>query len=215
MKLCIPTEDSAGLDARVYEHFGSAPFFTVVDTDTEDIELVNNRDLAHPHGACNPVSSIESRAIDAVVCGGLGKRALARLQQAGFKVYLSQAGTVRDVVAEQRGGTLREATIEEACGGHAHGHGQGHGPLGEGRGQTQRHKERQRGKGGGQRGPGAGGVRGGGGSQGRGGGGGQVRRSGQSGGLGGREGRGRSGGGQGEGRGRGHGGNGQGRGGGR
>lgn len=152
MKLCIPTEDSAGLDARVYEHFGSAPFFTVVDTDTDKVELLSNQNLAHQHGHCNPVETIESQAIDAAVCGGLGKRALARLQQAGFKVYLSQARTVRDVVAEQRDGSLREATIEEACGGHAHGHGQGHGPLGEGRGRTQRHKERSRGKGGGQRG---------------------------------------------------------------
>ena len=148
MKLCIPTEDSGGLDATMYDHFGSAPFFTVVDTDTEYIELLDNRNLSHQHGRCNPVSSIESRAIDAVVCGGLGKRALARLQQAGLKVYFSNATTVRDVVADQRGGKLREATIEEACGGHAHGHGQGQGPLGEGRGQTQRHKERQRGKGG-------------------------------------------------------------------
>jgi predicted Fe-Mo cluster-binding NifX family protein len=145
MKLCIPTEDSAGLDARVCEHFGSAPFFTLVDTDSENIELLNNRDLSHQHGACNPVSSIESRALDGVVCGGLGKRALARLQQSGFKVYLSTASTVRDVVAEQRGGKLREATMDGACGGHAHGHGQGQGPLGGGCGETQRHKNRQRG----------------------------------------------------------------------
>ena len=145
MKLCIPTEDSGGLDATMYDHFGSAPFFTVVDTESEYIEPLNNRDLSHQHGHCNPVSSIESRAIDAVVCGGLGKRALARLQQAGFKVYLSRAKTVRDVVSEQRDGKLREATIEEACGGHAHGHGQGHGPIGCGQGNTHREKGRQRG----------------------------------------------------------------------
>jgi predicted Fe-Mo cluster-binding NifX family protein len=132
MKLCIPTEDSGGLDARVFEHFGSAPFFTVLDTESEQVELLNNRDLAHQHGQCDPVSSIESREIDAVVCGGLGKRALARLQQVGLKVYVSHAATVRDVLAEQRDGRLREATMDEACGGHAHGHGQGHGPLGEG-----------------------------------------------------------------------------------
>jgi len=133
------------LDARVCGHFGSAPFFTVVDTESESFELLNNRDLSHQHGHCNPVSSIESRAIDAVVCGGLGKRALARMQQSGFEVYLSSAQTVRDVVAEQRAGRLRKATIEEACGGHAHGHGQGQGPIGCGQGHTQRHKNRQRG----------------------------------------------------------------------
>jgi predicted Fe-Mo cluster-binding NifX family protein len=145
MKLCIPTEDSNGLDARLCEHFGSAPFYTVADTETEEVELLANRDLSHQHGQCNPVSSIESRDIDAVVCWGLGKRALARLQKSGFEVYLSGAETVREIISEQRDGKLRKATIEEACGGHAHGHGQGQGPIGCGHGNTQRQKHRQRG----------------------------------------------------------------------
>jgi predicted Fe-Mo cluster-binding NifX family protein len=145
MKLCIPTEDSGGLDARVCEHFGSAPFFTVADTETDNIELLNNQNLSHQHGNCNPVSSIQSRNVDAVVCAGLGKRALARLQQAGFEVYLSSGPTVRDVVAQQRDGKLQKATMDQACGGHSHGHGQGQGPLGCGQGQTNRNKNRQRG----------------------------------------------------------------------
>jgi predicted Fe-Mo cluster-binding NifX family protein len=133
------------LNARICDHFGGAPFFTVVDTESEHVELLNNANLSHQHGDCNPVSSIESRAVDAVVCAGLGKRALARLQQAGFEVYLSDAATVRDVVLQHRDGKLRKATIEEACGGHAQGHGQGQGPIGCGQGRTQRHKNRQRG----------------------------------------------------------------------
>jgi len=141
MKLCIPTEDSGGLDARVCEHFGSAPFYTVVDTETENFELLNNRNLKHRHGDCNPVSSIESQKIDAVVCGGLGKRALMRLQQSGFEVYLSRSQTVRDVVAEQKAGALHKATVEEACGGHSHGRGSGCGP-GQGQGQGQRNRQR-------------------------------------------------------------------------
>jgi predicted Fe-Mo cluster-binding NifX family protein len=145
MKLCIPTEDSGGLDAKVCDHFGSAPFFTVADTESENVELLNNSNLSHQHGNCNPVASIESQQIDAVVCGGLGKRALARLQQSAFDVYLSSAETVREVLAEHRDGKLRKATIEEACGGHAHGHGQGQGPMGCGQGNTQRNKNRQRG----------------------------------------------------------------------
>jgi predicted Fe-Mo cluster-binding NifX family protein len=145
MKLCIPTEDSNGLDARVCAHFGSAPFFTVIDTDTDGVELLNNANLSHQHGNCNPVSSVESHGVDAIVCGGLGKRALARLQASGYTVYLSDALTVRDVLVGYRGGMLREASMDEACGGHSHGHGQGQGPIGCGNGQTQRNKNRQRG----------------------------------------------------------------------
>ena len=138
MKLCIPTEDSGGLDARVCAHFGSAPFFTVVDTESEVIELLNNQNVSHSHGDCNPVSSIDSQKVDAVVCGGLGKRALMRLQQSGFEVYLSRSQSVREVVAEQKAGTLHKARVEEACGGHSHGGGSG---CGEGGGQRQRQRD--------------------------------------------------------------------------
>jgi len=117
----------------------------VADTETETVDLLANQNLSHQHGQCSPVASIESKEIDAVVCRGLGKRALARLQQSGFEVFLSSAATVREIIEEQRDGKLRKATIEEACGGHAHGHGQGQGPMGCGNGNTQRHKHRQRG----------------------------------------------------------------------
>ena len=33
MKICIPTADNNGMDAKASAHFGSAPYYTVVDTD--------------------------------------------------------------------------------------------------------------------------------------------------------------------------------------
>ena len=32
MRICIPSEDASGLDARTYDHFGSAPFYALDDT---------------------------------------------------------------------------------------------------------------------------------------------------------------------------------------
>jgi hypothetical protein len=33
MKICIPTETNEGKSAAVYGHFGSAPYFTIIDTE--------------------------------------------------------------------------------------------------------------------------------------------------------------------------------------
>ena len=42
MKLCIPTETNEGKNAKVYGHFGSAPYFTIVDTEKDTVEVIDN-----------------------------------------------------------------------------------------------------------------------------------------------------------------------------
>ncbi len=54
MKICIPTETGEGKNAQVYGHFGSAPYFTIYDTDAQSIEIVDNANSHHEHGTCNP-----------------------------------------------------------------------------------------------------------------------------------------------------------------
>lgn len=38
MKICMPTEPNNGLSSKVCDHFGSAPFFTVYDTDNSALQ---------------------------------------------------------------------------------------------------------------------------------------------------------------------------------
>lgn len=131
MKICIPTENDQGLDARVHGHFGSAPFFALADTDTDQVEMIANRGHRHRHGECSPASHLRPEEIDAVVCSGMGRRAFQSLRQAGIDVYLSDAGTVREVRDAVREEKIRKLTADTACGGrhgehehHDH-HGQG------------------------------------------------------------------------------------------
>ena len=42
MKICIPTETNQGNTAQVYGHFGSAPYFTIYDTEAKSLEVVDN-----------------------------------------------------------------------------------------------------------------------------------------------------------------------------
>ena len=39
MKIAFPTQDNKGLESAVYSHFGSAPFFVVVDAENGELEV--------------------------------------------------------------------------------------------------------------------------------------------------------------------------------
>ncbi len=118
MKICLPTEDSKGLDAQLYGHFGRAPYLTIVDTETGLAQVVP-RGNDHEHGRCAPAGFVTSAGIDAVVCGGMGRRALAAL--GGTAVYLASGGRVRDLVTELEAGRLPRLSADEACSGGHHG----------------------------------------------------------------------------------------------
>ena len=127
MKICFPITHNAGHESKVYDHFGSAPLFLVVDTDNNEATEQVNKDLGHAHGRCMPLKALAGKEVDAIVVGGIGRGALAGLQQAGLKVYLAQGGTVAANLAAIKSGELSELTPEMTCAGHSHGHGQGHG----------------------------------------------------------------------------------------
>jgi predicted Fe-Mo cluster-binding NifX family protein len=118
MKLAIPVEEYQALNSVVYGHFGSAPLFVLVDTDTLAIEPLHNDDQHHVHGACNPARAMAGRTVDAVVVGGIGAGAINGLRQAGIKVYHSPSQTVAEVVAQFNAGQLPEIELQHACGGH-------------------------------------------------------------------------------------------------
>jgi len=115
MKLCIPTATKDGQDAQVYEHFGSAPYFTICDTVKNTIEILDNANQHHSHGMCQPMSALVGKGIDVVVTGGMGARAVQKLNEGGIKAYRAVPGTVANIVDQFAKGELRELTTENAC----------------------------------------------------------------------------------------------------
>jgi predicted Fe-Mo cluster-binding NifX family protein len=115
MRICIPTVTELGKAALVSGHFGSSPYFTVYDTATETVEVVENPDQHHAHGMCHPMSLLADKDIDMVVCGGMGARAIQKLNEGGIRVFRAVPGTVQELVAQQAQGRLEEMTPEDAC----------------------------------------------------------------------------------------------------
>lgn len=135
MRICIPTADGSGLAASAYAHFGSAPFFTLVDTDTNEVTVVPNAGSEHQHGACQPLRQLRSHPFDAVVCRGMGRRALANLAEEGIQVYVTPCNTVSEIVEAVGGGDVRLLTPQDACQGHG-----AAGPRWQDRGPGHRHQ---------------------------------------------------------------------------
>ena len=127
MKVCFPVQDNEGMESTVFNHFGSAPLFVVVDAVSDIVSAIGNGDQHHVHGACNPLKALDGQSIDAVVVGGIGAGALSRLNQAGIKVYRAQSKTVRENMALYKDRALAEYSLQSCCGGHSHGQGHGSG----------------------------------------------------------------------------------------
>jgi predicted Fe-Mo cluster-binding NifX family protein len=122
MRLCIPTIDERGLAGRLSPHFGSTPFFTIVDVAAGTVEVFANAQARHEHGQCRPAAALEGRAVDAVVCSGLGRGAFAVLAEAGYRVYLTTERDVLRAVDAFVVGRLQAATPDRLCEGSLHAH---------------------------------------------------------------------------------------------
>jgi predicted Fe-Mo cluster-binding NifX family protein len=121
MKLCIPTMDEKGLDAVISEHFGKAPSYTLVDSETMETKVfVNESD--HNGGVGSPPEHLVRYGAEVVLASGAGAGAISKLNASGIKVYIGNKGTVREIVEKWRTGTLKEADPKGGCASHGSHH---------------------------------------------------------------------------------------------
>ena len=126
MKVCFPVQENQGLASQVFNHFGSAPEFVIVDLTTSDYQSISNSDQIHQHGACNPVAGLGGHHVDAIVVGGIGGGALYKLNMAGIRAFKAHGGTISENIDMLKLGTLREYLPGHTCGGHGQDHGCSH-----------------------------------------------------------------------------------------
>jgi predicted Fe-Mo cluster-binding NifX family protein len=119
MRICFAVLKDEKMGSRVYNHFGSAPMFIVVNVETKDVSTINNSDQHHAHGSCNPLKALDGQKVDAIVVGGIGAGALTRLNQSGIRVYRAHSGSVRENLALFEAQKLGELSLNQCCGGHS------------------------------------------------------------------------------------------------
>jgi predicted Fe-Mo cluster-binding NifX family protein len=118
MKIGFPVERDEGMESKVYGHFGSAPAFVVVDTEKNEVRTIQNQDLHHVHGACNPIQALDGQMLDSLVVGGIGGGALMKLNALGIKVYEAGAQKVNENLKLFKKNNLQELTMDHSCKAH-------------------------------------------------------------------------------------------------
>jgi len=118
MKICVPVMTDKGWQSEVCAHFGSAPMFLVVDTDSKTAEAVPNANEHHAHGMCNPLGAIQGRGIQVVIVGGIGAGAVQKLRASGIEVFSTDLPTAAQAIAVYEAGNLQPVSLQNACSHH-------------------------------------------------------------------------------------------------
>ena len=115
-RIVVPTVNENGLDAKLAEHFGRAPYFTVVDLDEKgavtSVRTISNVG-EHFGGGGYVHDNILELKPNAVIAYGMGPRGLSGFQDAGVAVLKANSDTVKGIIDEYKDDKLQELT--EGC----------------------------------------------------------------------------------------------------
>ncbi len=119
MIVAVPLETSEGLDSMICEHFGSAPLYAVYDTESGRLRIVDNSNSGHVHGQCSPIDVFSQNTITAVLCKGIGARAIGRLKMLNIDVYAAEGlSRLTEAINSYKSGLMRKVDAEDACQAH-------------------------------------------------------------------------------------------------
>jgi len=117
MKIAIPTNGDRGLDEEIGFHFGRVSTYTIVDTDTNEVTVIDNTS-EHQGGTGLPPDIIVRAGASVMLISAAGMMAIQMLNKYGIKVYTGAQGTVRQALEDLEKGVLKSADIDDACEGH-------------------------------------------------------------------------------------------------
>ena len=118
MKICMPVLEDKGIESSPYNHFGSAPKFLLFNLEGENIEVINNGDLNHEHGKCQPLKALAGKEVDIVLVRGIGAGAISKLNSSGTKVYQAVEGNIQENLKLLKENKLTEFTANDGCSHH-------------------------------------------------------------------------------------------------
>ncbi len=129
--IAIACETNHGLDSDVCQHFGRAPYFAVVHLDDHHPGAVSVAVVANPaaqnHQPGQIPAFIKAQGADAIITGGMGRRALLLFDQYGIEVAGGASGNARTALQSWLDGELNAAapcrqSEQHHAAGHHHDH---------------------------------------------------------------------------------------------
>jgi predicted Fe-Mo cluster-binding NifX family protein len=110
MKIAV-TAAGNDLNSQVDPRFGRCQHLIIINTETNDIQVLENPNAGLSGGAgVQTAQLLADKKIDVVLTGNVGPNAIRTLNAAGIKVYTGIQGTVGDSVNMFKEGKLTEAS---------------------------------------------------------------------------------------------------------
>ena len=114
MRVCI-SATGKGIDAAVDPRFGRCRYFLLVDTETLNVESLDNSAIAASGGAgIQAAQLVVNQGAQVVLTGDVGPNAFQALRAGGVKIVTGAQGTVKDVLERFKRGELGYAGAASA-----------------------------------------------------------------------------------------------------
>jgi predicted Fe-Mo cluster-binding NifX family protein len=124
--IAIPVEDASGLEGKLAQHFGQAPYFVSVKLNEQGqiVNVESHRNTGeHMGGTGHPHENLLSLKPNVIIAYAMGPGGLASFKNAGTLVLKAEGTTVKEVIDNFNSGKLQELT--GGCP-HAHEHHHSH-----------------------------------------------------------------------------------------
>jgi len=131
MRIAISADDGRGLDSVVSPHFGRCPYFILVDMEEREVKQVQA--ITNPfygnHQPGQVPGFINEQAVNVMLTGGMGRRAIDFFEQYNIHAATGAYGTVQQALEQYLGGQLQGAEPCKESVEHAHHHDHEHAPA--------------------------------------------------------------------------------------
>ena len=131
MKVAIAVNE-ATLDSRVAKRFGHAPFYLLVDTDTNQVQVIENLDADHDHhhddhhdhdDAHAIIPQMVQKGVKVFITGNIGPHAFEMVQSLSCRVALARGVSAAEALGQFKNNQLKiltEPTVKRSQHDHTH-----------------------------------------------------------------------------------------------
>jgi predicted Fe-Mo cluster-binding NifX family protein len=118
IRIAIPCEGEATLQAKVSPHFGRCGSYAIVTLQDGQIVTVESLSNSNHADCSSPVEALSEHSVGLMLVAGMGMRPYLSFRQHGIVVNYGAAGTVADTIASFLRNETTPMTEDTLCGCH-------------------------------------------------------------------------------------------------
>lgn len=108
IRVAIPADNDDIKEAHVFEHFGRAPYYLIIeitDNKISSVEAYKNPAIEHSPGTIPEF--LKSKGANVIICMGMGRRAQMFFAEYGIEIVTGASGKVSDIISSFIRGELK------------------------------------------------------------------------------------------------------------